>query len=901
MPIRYYKPRLFWFALAVVVLPAALSSLSLAILDGLLLSVNRLVTSEANTAIATERLSAYVSKLECLGANLVTAYLLGVRGRIDASDLSPELQIQLDRLRSIAHEHCTLEIPEIQSFSRGKQVISLNSDLLRHTQLPTFNNRGAARKYLGTIKYIASEAFFYRQAELVKSHIKNQFKSLDTEADRTGTDVLAKIERVRELLFAYPLDGSGDGAGGLGLNRIGLIRVASDNTHLAELSQSFVKQKRLQLTRIREQGQILRRTLTSSAYGCFAVSLLLAIALVAAYSRYISLRLTRLVGDAELISRGGNTFSRLDGNDELSYVQDVLFDVHRRLADMAEFRRFIVDMVAHDVRAPLMGAQMSLRLARESLSEDDAAQTTALERDLHSTIVVVERLLALERASPSKIEPGANGVDLATNASVQKRILSPLLDSGMFKKLLLFVALPLLLQTVWLCGLTGQVAVENSLSAHQQILDDQMLGTLTVMHVGCHALNNRLIYAFTGADKFKAAALKDSSLLEETMDRLRLLPPSSSFDDNYTDELKRAVDQLVHRPLVQDPVSIGKDQTFIRSMTSACENLLQIWYPMIDDRLSTINRLQSTRQAFALKLQNWIWAGLIGNVVFFLLLLLLFFYNFKRRLTMLIFSAASLAEPTSPKVFIGGTDELHTLGEAMNRSKEELKRSMEARALIISQVANDMCAPLTVAKSTLNQMIVSKGETIDERALDDLRAAEENIRQVIELIADLFTVEQLESGVLILDRSSYPVSAVIDEAIQTVHALAAQKSVGISYQSTNAFIHVDKSRILQVLVNLLSNAIKFSPPNSQVRVTGEETDSQVRISINDQGPGIDEETATKIFDRFYKADTVILNGGFGLGLFIAKMIIEMHGGGIDVDSERQAGSTFSITLPKSET
>ncbi|HLJ80667.1 MAG TPA: ATP-binding protein, partial [Ktedonobacterales bacterium] len=114
-------------------------------------------------------------------------------------------------------------------------------------------------------------------------------------------------------------------------------------------------------------------------------------------------------------------------------------------------------------------------------------------------------------------------------------------------------------------------------------------------------------------------------------------------------------------------------------------------------------------------------------------------------------------------------------------------------------------------------------------------------------------------------------------------------------------LRADELRIQQVLTNLLGNAIKFSPAESVVRLSVSESDTALQFAVSDQGKGIVPEDHARIFERFYQSDSNVRNraGGYGLGLSIAKLIVEQHHGRIWVESEPGEGTTFYFTLPRS--
>ena len=139
-----------------------------------------------------------------------------------------------------------------------------------------------------------------------------------------------------------------------------------------------------------------------------------------------------------------------------------------------------------------------------------------------------------------------------------------------------------------------------------------------------------------------------------------------------------------------------------------------------------------------------------------------------------------------------------------------------------------------------------------------------------------------------------------EEAIELLAPVAASASVALQLQVEPELgaVWADESRIVQVLVNLIGNALKFTPEGGEVRVTAERTVTGVLFAVTDNGPGIAPDQLTHVFDRFWQARSTDRSGA-GLGLAIAKGIVEAHGGKLTVASEVGAGSTFIFTVPSS--
>jgi signal transduction histidine kinase len=166
-----------------------------------------------------------------------------------------------------------------------------------------------------------------------------------------------------------------------------------------------------------------------------------------------------------------------------------------------------------------------------------------------------------------------------------------------------------------------------------------------------------------------------------------------------------------------------------------------------------------------------------------------------------------------------------------------------------------------------------------------------------ELVEDLRTLTLADTGHLNLEKEELDLGELVAEVVEAVRPVAAEEDVQIKLErEPDLWVSADPRRIRQVLGNLLSNALRFSPPGSTITVSVAKKDSEVWVSVQDQGPGIPEEDLPHIFERFYKVDKSRAEGGTGLGLAIAKEIVQAHGGRIW--AENQNGARFTFTLPQ---
>lgn len=217
----------------------------------------------------------------------------------------------------------------------------------------------------------------------------------------------------------------------------------------------------------------------------------------------------------------------------------------------------------------------------------------------------------------------------------------------------------------------------------------------------------------------------------------------------------------------------------------------------------------------------------------------------------------------------------------------------------IAMISHDLRTPLMSVSSSIN--LVQSGATgeISEVVEKELNSAERSVDHLIELVNDLLDFEKLEAGRMTFEVVPLQINEVIDESVRLVDALAVDRKITIETPQQDLLISGDQRKLIQVTVNLLSNALKHSPEGGVIKVQTKKVAGMVEIAIHDQGPGVPDEYAEKIFAPFEQIShrsTAAL--GTGLGLAICKLVVEGHGGKIAVrHSELLQGSAFWYTLP----
>jgi signal transduction histidine kinase len=241
-------------------------------------------------------------------------------------------------------------------------------------------------------------------------------------------------------------------------------------------------------------------------------------------------------------------------------------------------------------------------------------------------------------------------------------------------------------------------------------------------------------------------------------------------------------------------------------------------------------------------------------------------------------------------------------GAQLARSYREARDALDvARKAVADRddltgiVAHDLRNPLG---AIVMRAYLLKEQTDSANARRHAESIEKLARRMEHLIKTTLDVATLDAGTLSVTPERCEVKDLLRDTLDMFESLFAARRVRLESQIEVAglAIHADRERILQVLSNLLGNALKFTPAGGEVRISTEPQNEMVRFTVSDTGPGISSEDLPRLFDRFWKHDTPGKKGT-GLGLFIAKGIVEAHGGKLWVESELSRGARFRFTLP----
>ena len=261
----------------------------------------------------------------------------------------------------------------------------------------------------------------------------------------------------------------------------------------------------------------------------------------------------------------------------------------------------------------------------------------------------------------------------------------------------------------------------------------------------------------------------------------------------------------------------------------------------------------------------------------------------------------------STRVPVQGEDEVATLAMAFNQMAAQLEtadskqREVERlRSDLIAWVGHDLQTPLASIRAILEAL--ADGMVDDPEAVKRyLQTAQRDVRSLSLLIDDLFQMAQLDAGGLRLDLTTGSLGDLISDTLESFSALAARQGVTLEGSAAADVdpVRIDTPRIGRVLNNLVDNALRHTPAGGRVEVRARRIGPHVEVAVSDTGEGIRAEDVPHVFERFYRGEKSRsrATGGAGLGLAIARGIVEAHGGEIRLESTPATGTRFTISLP----
>jgi signal transduction histidine kinase len=236
--------------------------------------------------------------------------------------------------------------------------------------------------------------------------------------------------------------------------------------------------------------------------------------------------------------------------------------------------------------------------------------------------------------------------------------------------------------------------------------------------------------------------------------------------------------------------------------------------------------------------------------------------------------------------------------EAERQTVEELRRLSALRADFVSLVSHELRSPMAAVIGSARTLQQRWRQLAPEQRESFLALIADETGRLATLIADVLDTSRIEAGTFTFTFEPIDLGQLVEESV--AHAAVSQDEVGIRADVAKPLPSVrgDRERLRQVLANLIDNAVKYSRVGDTVEVDARTEDGRVEVTVRDYGPGIPPEQHRLIFEKFGRAHVGgAVKPGTGLGLFIARSIVEAHGGSLDVRSAPGRGAAFTLVLP----
>jgi signal transduction histidine kinase len=241
-----------------------------------------------------------------------------------------------------------------------------------------------------------------------------------------------------------------------------------------------------------------------------------------------------------------------------------------------------------------------------------------------------------------------------------------------------------------------------------------------------------------------------------------------------------------------------------------------------------------------------------------------------------------------------GQDEVGSLARSFNTMAARLDEVEQQRRELLANVSHELRTPVAALRARLENL-ADGVEVLDGEAVATMLKGTERLGRLVDQLLEL---AQFESGAVRIDRHEFGICDVVEDAAAEVRPVNPDVRI-VTQVDGHLFMTGDPDRIHEVLTNLLSNAVRHSPAAGEITVAAAARPGGVRIEVLDQGTGVPAEAVERIFDRFYRVDTGPRpgSGGAGLGLAIARSIVELHGGSIRAEPRQPAGCRIIVDLP----
>lgn len=405
---------------------------------------------------------------------------------------------------------------------------------------------------------------------------------------------------------------------------------------------------------------------------------------------------------------------------------------------------------------------------------------------------------------------------------------------------------------------------------------------------------------------------KIASRLDRLQQLTRSDPAAAAVSNRLSGEVRRFIenwkdlanswtpgqDKLFFAQFLSKEELVSSTKVLYRNMRRDVLALSNIYKPMaIELRPQALQSRSRLRDTIFLAVQVSLGIALVS--AFFVQ------ENIVRRLKFLMTNIAAFSRGEKSMHELSGNDELTRLDEAFRSMSAERWRLEDIQKSLRAMVSHDLRSPLTAMSLSLDMLLdTDRYPSTDPAITKVLRRLRSETKRLSQLARTLLDIEKLEGGHIAVDCTPVECSVLVELSAGILASIADRKQISIETQLEEGLVlHCDRERTIQALVNLISNALKFSPPKSSVVVRSSLiADNRAKLEVIDCGPGVPDDQASSLFNKFTQLDQPesIKSEGSGLGLYICRLLVEAQGGTVGYTKPEVRGACFWIALPISE-
>ena len=301
-------------------------------------------------------------------------------------------------------------------------------------------------------------------------------------------------------------------------------------------------------------------------------------------------------------------------------------------------------------------------------------------------------------------------------------------------------------------------------------------------------------------------------------------------------------------------------------------------------------------QKYIDQINQALWIAAFGGVLIALALGLLITRSLTRPVRELTHATHEMAQgKLAQQIPVRSQDELGELAQSFNQMSADLARANQSRKQMTADIAHDLRNPLTVINGYLESLQDGKLKPTPER----FAVMQAEVTHLQRLVEDLRTLSLADAGELKLHLEPTSISELLKHVAEAYRHQAGQKQIAlkVNAQPNLPEVNLDRARMEQVLGNLISNALRYTVEDGEIRLEAKQAEGSLTVSVEDNGSGIPADILPHIFERSFRGDESRSGSESGLGLAIAKSVVELHGGSIGVETQKERGSKFLIAIP----